>query len=211
MKLTLTRACAIAITAVLIPATLAHAGTLSPLSYDMLNGNGIASGGSFNYWDLFYNGVGPTNVDNAPLSGGLGDLTDGVIAVDNWFAVENIDGTGPYVGWRTFDPVITFNFAGLVSIDAVTLHLDDSDGAGGVSLPTGVSINNVFYDIDETAAGAEPKAITLTGLGLVSATATVQLHRSNEWVFLSEVLWTPEPASLASLLALIALRRRAGR
>ncbi|MFV2066020.1 MAG: hypothetical protein ACC645_03505 [Pirellulales bacterium] len=37
----------------------------------------------------------------ASLSGGLGDLTDGVIATENWYIVEPPDGpNGPYVGWN---------------------------------------------------------------------------------------------------------------
>ena len=36
----------------------AQAAPISPSSYDMLNGNGRASAGTFNYWDLSYNGSG---------------------------------------------------------------------------------------------------------------------------------------------------------
>lgn len=195
--------------------TIVHAA--SPVSYDMLNGNGVASGGSFNYWDLGYTGAGQTNVDNSPLSGGLGDLTDGIIATDNWFAVENVAGTGPYVGWRDLNPVITFNFAGVQSINGVTIYADDSDGNGGVSLPDGVVINGTLYDVDETLFGSEPKALAFTNLGLNTDTVTVELIRSNAWVFVSEVEFdaVPEPTSLAALalgagfLATRARRRKA--
>src|SRR5438067_2130557 len=72
---------------------------LTPISYDMPNGFGRASGGMYNYWDKQYTGTGSTMTDGALLTGGLGDLTDGVIAGGHWYDVENIQGTGPYVGW----------------------------------------------------------------------------------------------------------------
>ena len=124
-----------------IPLTLAA--SISPISYDMLNGNGQAIGGSFNYWDKNYTGSGNTNQDNAPLSGGLGDLTDGVIATDNWLNVENVAGEGPYVGWLSLDPTITFNFANIVNIDSVTIYVDDYNGvgAGNVRVPHSVNLS----------------------------------------------------------------------
>ena len=78
--------------------------------------------------------------DGAPLSGGLGDLTDGVIATDNWVVTEPPAGNGPYVGW-TIDPVITFNFAPGTTVNAMTIYVDDANGNGGVSTPGGVRIN----------------------------------------------------------------------
>lgn len=59
----------------------------------MPNGNGTATGGFFNYWDRDYTGNGsvapisaPHTNDGEALSGGLGDLTDGVIATQDWFS-----------------------------------------------------------------------------------------------------------------------------
>lgn len=187
---------------------VSSAAPLTVASYDMLNGNT----GSYNYWDETYSGVGNTTTDGAPLSGGTGDLTDGVVATDNWYVVEAPAGNGPYVGW-TIDPVITFNFSSLVSIDSVTIYADDSDGAGGVSLPTGVTIDGTLYDVDETMAGANPKALTFSGLDLDVTSLDIQLHRSNQWVFVSEVQFdgepVPEPATLAVLgLGALAMRKR---
>ena len=122
---------------------VANAAAISPISYDMLNGNGQAIGGRFNYWDKNYTGSGNTTQDNAPLSGGLGDLTDGVIATDNWLNVENVAGEGPYVGWLSLDPTITFNFANIVNIDSVTIYVDDYNGvgAGNVRVPHSVNLS----------------------------------------------------------------------
>jgi len=186
----------------------AFAGPLTVASYDMPNGNGQASGG----WDLKYNGTGQTNVNGAPLSGGVGDLTDGYIETKNWNQVENSAGTGPYVGW-SINPVITFHFSTVVEIDTIIVHADDSNGAGGVSLPDSVVINGTLFDVDQNAAGAEPKALTFSGLDIEDDSVEIQLNRSNGWVFVSEVQFdgepVPEPATMAVLgLGMLALRRR---
>lgn len=54
-------------------ASSAYAG-LTPDSYSMLNGNTDSS----NYWDETYTGSGCVTCDNAALTGGRGDLTDGM-------------------------------------------------------------------------------------------------------------------------------------
>ena len=187
----------------LILATQAQAAPVAPLSYDTVNGNS----GSFNYWDQNYTGAGCTTCDNAPLTGGLGDLTDGVIPTDNWFIVEAPPGNGPYVGWQ-LDPTITFRFAPATAIGAVTIHFDDSNGAGGVSAPGSFDINGVSYAVPEPA-GSAPSFITVSGLGFVGDTFVVTAHRKNTWVFLSEFAFdgagggtvVPEPASWALMLA----------
>lgn len=180
---------------------------LYPTSYDMPNGYS----GSYNYWDKFYTGTGLTTNDGAPLIGGLGDLTDGVIASDNWFVVEApISGEGPYVGWKTIDPTITFHFGSLVQIDQVTLYVDDAHGYGGVDLPASVDIGATNFLIPQ-GGGSEPKAFTFSGLGLTGNSLELTLHRGDVWVFMSEVKFdgvllgdgqpsaVPEPGSLALL------------
>lgn len=187
-----------------------------PTSYDMENGNGVASSGNFNYWDLSYSGSGTTNVDRSLLTGGLGDLTDGVIATDNWFNVENVAGSGPYVGWRTDidgDPTVTFRFLGGAIINSVTVYADDADGQGGVNLPDAVVINGISYDVDETAAGTNPKILTFSNLNFVGDALDIEFVSSNAWVFVSEVQFdgrpVPEPASMAALgLGVLALVHR---
>ena len=85
------RILATACAAMLVGGT-AGAAAVTPDSYDMLNGNT----GSFQYWDQIYNGAGCVTCDNAALSGGRGDLTDGVIAANNWNIDEAPAGNGPY-------------------------------------------------------------------------------------------------------------------
>lgn len=192
----------------------ASAAAVIPLSYDMPNGNS----GSYNYWDEIYTGSGCATCDGAALSGGLGDLTDGVIAANNWYVDEAPNGNGPYVGWST-DPTITFHFAPLTMINSITIWFDDSNGAGGVSAPASFDINSVNYAVTDPA-GSAPFSFTASGLGFVGDTFTLKVNRSNSWVFVSEVAFdgraagaVPEPASWSLMIAgfgLIgaALRRR---
>lgn len=56
----------------------ANAVSISPVSYDMFNGTATHGYGTYAY-DLKYSGNGDKNSDLAPLSGGLGELTDGIV------------------------------------------------------------------------------------------------------------------------------------
>ena len=200
--------------------SMASAAPLLPTSYDLVNGDGQASGGGFNYWDLSYNGSGSKTVDGAPLTGGRGDLTDGLIATQRWDVEENTLGTGPYVGWTnraTANPLLTFRFGNAVLVDSVTLYVDDADGYGGVSVPASVdigleggpSVNYLFID----PLGAVPVSFTFSGLGLVGPAVSLRLHQATEWVFVSEVTFdggVPEPSTVSLTLVALALAARRG-
>ena len=193
---------AAALAACLIAGTASAAAVLVPDSYNMLNGNT----GSYNYWDQIYSGSGCVTCDNASLTGGQGDLTDGVIATSNWFVAEAPAGNGPYVGW-TLNPTITFHWNSLVTINTVTFYLDDSDGAGGVSAPASVVVAGNTFIIAEPP-GSAPFAFTATGFSFTGHDLVVTLNRKNQWVFLSEVQFNgarttavPEPETLALMLA----------
>ena len=187
----------------------ASAALLTVTSYDMQNGDGQANGGAFNYWDKKYNGVGSTTTDSALLSGGTGDLTDGVTTNQNWNLVENVAGTGPYVGWlisRTPNPVVKFNFGGLSLVNSVTVHMDDSNGFGGVSPPLSIdtSTDGVIFAphaITDPAGGA-PFSVTLP-VNLSTNDLFVRFTHRTGWVFIDEVTFDgaaiPEPATLALL------------
>ncbi|MFL6659977.1 MAG: PEP-CTERM sorting domain-containing protein [Massilia sp.] len=186
----------------------------TPVSYDMLNGNT----GSYTYWDDSYTGSGCTTCDNAALTGGTGQLTDGIIATDNWYVTEAPSGPGPYLGW-TLDPTITFHWNATTSVNSVTFYLDDSDGAGGVSPPQSITVNGVNYLVADPA-GPAPFSFTASGFAFTGTDLVVTLFRSNGWVFLSEVDFAdgvnvPEPSSVLLLMiglgGLAAVGRRAKR
>lgn len=204
---------------------ISHATQIMPASYDMPNGYGTSVGGMFNYWDANYTGSGATTTDGAPLTGGLGKLTDGIIATESWlwtdmsdivYTAQNLSGTGPYVGWTWGDPTIIFHFANLVSIETISFYVDNpangSDGypRGGVCAPKSFTINGteISSGVDNTLEGSGPLAISFTDLGLMSVdllTVTINRDISGDhrfWVFLSEVTFddqsvpVPEPSTM---------------
>ncbi len=188
--------------------SVAHADFLVPARYDMPNGYGVASTGKFNYWDRFYTGSGNTTLDGAPLSGGVGDLTDGVVAAGNWDQVENIAGTGPYVGWRLVDPLISIDFASVVELSTLSIHFDDSNGSGGVRPPIQVIVNGITFNVADPA-GSTPFWVNLDMSLLPAADQwQVRLIRRSEWTMASEFQFqgtaVPEPATAGLLFATLA-------
>lgn len=191
---------------------------VAPVAYDMPNGYGRAHDGSFNYWDKAYTGSGSTTTDFAPLAGGLGDLTDGVIATQRWDLVENLDGTGPYVGWAGIDPVITFHFAQAHTFGQVVVWHDDADGYGNVATPAAFTVTvgaaSQTFQITDPAGDAPFASTLVLGPGFSGSSLQLQVHRFDTATMLSEVQISavPEPASAALLAAgaglLLALRRR---
>lgn len=192
----------------ILVAASAQATTVSPISYDMINGNT----GSFTYWDDSYNGSGSTTTSNAFLSGGTGDLTDGVIPTQSWFTQSML-----WVGWGGVNPTITFNFAQIYDFTSMTFYFDDTNGSGGVSQPASVSVNGSNYIVPDNP-GAAPFSYSVDLTGTSTDTLTSSIFRSNAWVFLSEVTFeanvaaVPVPAAggllLLALGGLGALRRR---
>lgn len=182
--------------------------------YDMPNGDGQASGGSFNYWDKNYSGVGATTTDGAPLAGGVGDLTNGVVASSFWFLTENGAGEGPYVGWytaNTLNPTVNFqllNFAleGRFEIDSIAIHIDNS-WVGGVFAPAEIRLNGSAVPFTGPGPGSIGW-VTLDGLSGVDSLSPISLQFVQDrsgWVFVSEVRffgsWVPEPASWGMMIA----------
>lgn len=187
-------------------AAMAWADQIMPLSYDMLNGET----GSWTYWDDTYNGTGNTTQSLSPLSGGLGDLTDGVIATSNWNVTP-----GPYVGWDSVDPAITFHFGSNISIESVVIYADDSNGAGGVSTPGSVRVRAGAYEntfiIPDGSSGA-PIGFTIEGFVLQSEAVELTFYDgTSRWVMISEIQFfgVPAPSTLACIgLAFIPGRSR---
>jgi hypothetical protein len=185
----------------------AHAQTVLPTHYDMLNGYGQANGGGRNYWDASYNGAGNPLLDYSPLSGGLGDLADGVIATQRWDEVENDAGTGPYVGWNRGEPwVITFHFAQETSFSQVRVWHDDANGWGDISPPAWlrVTVGGQTFQLDVVDPPGDAPFASLIDLGpgFTGSVLTLEVLRFNNGVMLSEVQFqaTPVPEPAAWLL-----------
>lgn len=178
-----------------------------PTSYSLNNG----TVGAFSYFDDLYTGTGCKTCSGAALSGGLGDLTDGVLGTTNW-NVNNL----PWVGWSS-SQTLTFNFVPATSISSVAFRLDDSN-FGGVAPPASVTIGGQTFPIADPV-GAAPFTFTVTGLSFVGSSMPITLTtRSGNWMMLSEVTFqsaVPEPAAaltllvgLAGLSAALRLQRR---
>lgn len=190
----------------------AHAGLISVDSYSMLNG----SRGSFTYFDDNYTGIGDTTVVNAALSGGVGKLTDGVIAEQIWCntestgtcsaLVQNIndlqDINGLYVGWVNLDPIITFSFAPNTKINRVFIYADDSEfspvtqtitegafGFGGLQAPASVAITELSQVFSlGNVANAGPNKYVIDFDLIETDTLTLQFNRNNTpWILISEI------------------------
>jgi len=215
--------------------SLAIGAPVAPTSYDMLNGVSPGSN-TRHYWDRKYNGSGNTTQDAAPLTGGLGDLTDGIVASGKWSVVELIDdnpgtleptdGTGPYVGWRREglsppernvpNPKITFRFANQIRFDTVRVHYDnDSDVFSPATIGVKVGSASSLFPIDSGLPGPRWADLDVSSLNMTGDALELTLNHRGVWVHISEVSFAgsvvPEPAAcvLAGLASLAwSLRRR---
>jgi hypothetical protein len=196
------------------------------IAYDMPNGDGVASGGTWNYWDRTYSGRGDVTRDAAPLHDGTGKLTDGIVADAPWFLVSDSEGLGPHVGWvrgSATNPLIAFNFLKptcrcLYRVDGVTIWMDNSQ-TGGVGAPLEILVNGVSRPFTPPPPGSFGP-VEITALGVLRPDPTLQFIQdpAYPWTFVSEIAWTgrsifvPEPSALATLLSgacgLMLLRRR---
>eukprot|EP00163_Fabomonas_tropica_P016493 TRINITY_DN2957_c0_g1_i1.p1 TRINITY_DN2957_c0_g1~~TRINITY_DN2957_c0_g1_i1.p1 ORF type:complete len:3388 (+),score=527.40 TRINITY_DN2957_c0_g1_i1:1057-11220(+) len=169
-------------------------------SYRMPNGNT----GGFSYLDHIYSGSGSPTTDNSPLSGGLGQLTDGVTGVDAWSA--NL-GNGPayeWVAWRitTYPaPYVEFEFPYSTRMDKVLVFMNN-DHVGGVAAASSFTVHfgpslgtytsTITYTLNageiadltaryytvNVADNREAKAVKITFANPVNG---------NQWVFIAEV------------------------
>lgn len=179
-------------------ASSAHAVQVVPTQYTMPNG----TSGSFTYWDDTYTGAGCKVCSGTLLSGGLGDLTDGIVATTSWDVAEAPAGPGPYVGWNS-DPTITFGFAGTVSIGSVTFWVDGSN-SGGVAPPSSVVINGTTYSVT-APQGTAPFSFTVQGINFTGNSLPITIVRGSSFVFLSEVRFDTTAVPEASTAAMFGL------
>lgn len=100
---------------------LAGAQTLSPTAYVVQNGE--AGPGGLLYRDDSYSGAGDAKQDRSALSGGLGQLTDGAVGCSDDPTTDCGGGAGyEFVGWRSSDPTITFQFGQRSDFRTIRVH-----------------------------------------------------------------------------------------
>jgi len=212
--------CAVAVAAVCLLATVSgSAAPLTVTSYSMYNGGT----GSFDYRDFTYLPCPGNNCDttSAPLSGGTGKLTDGVSPSQSWY---QYGWWTPWVGWyigyaNNTNPTVTFNFGGPVTVNSVTVWVDNTIGYGGVGLPSEFTVSGIPYFIPADNVDPNPRAYTLSGLNITASSVNVQFFQGTQpWIMVGEVTFngttTPEPATMTlvgSGLALAWWRRRKAR
>lgn len=191
---------------------LSSGAVIAPTSYTMPNG-GV---GAFTYFDETYNGTGNTAAVYASLSGGTGQLTDGVTSTQHWDAACGAATPAnpcPWVAWLqpssqfagspfqglSGPVVITFYFAQVYDFTSVDIHVDDTDYTfGAVEAPTSASVgdgtNTLTTLIANPASSNAPLWIALQSSGLRGNSLTLTLNfRPNatsdfpHWIFLDEV------------------------
>ena len=128
-----------------VGSTAAFADTITVTSYDMNNGDGMSALGTYNYRDASYRGSSPaanSTTDGAPLTGGTGVLTDGMIpTVDYTLAPSQ------YVGWKYQDPTLNFHLQPGSQVSQISLffanpvQVNGSQAGGLVGVPGQVQLS----------------------------------------------------------------------
>ncbi|MBX3363389.1 MAG: PEP-CTERM sorting domain-containing protein [Phycisphaeraceae bacterium] len=181
---------------------------LTVTSYDMLNG----MSGTFSFFDSSYNGSGNPAVALSPLSGGVGELTDGIIATSNWNVTP-----APYVGWSNRNEPILFRLAPGSLVEQIIVHYDDSNGNGGVSPPLAFHVDwgsgSMQFDVINPPTSAPTFSVLDLPMPVSGDAITLTPIRRTQWYMLSEVQFfgVPTPGAFALLgigLAAGARRRR---
>lgn len=199
-----------------IPA-IAHADIVPVHSYDMINGRS----GFQRYIDETYNGMGNPLVDSSFLSGGTGQLTDGVVGGNDILA----NGSFEWLGWFEVQPSIRFDFGQPARLDTFSVHAASVSFFGDVDLPGTITIDfsddgvNFANPIVRTTTRPErdnPLSQWIdTDLGGVTARYARAFFTDGDqpWIFLSEtqftgVLPTPAAAALGIGGLMLGTRRR---
>jgi len=197
---------------VFIGSTAAFADLVGVTSYEMNNGNGATQftvpTGAQNYFDWTYTQTGqgsptanashngsnqlvPNNAapKDAPLTGGTGKLTDGVVATLGYSAVSSgtgnvsnafYSGASQYVGWKYQDPSILFHLASGQNVSSIALYvaaynplLGNANGLVAAPASVQLTINGVPIGVTYslTSINDNTAMITLSGFGEISSSA----------------------------------------
>lgn len=177
----------------------AHA-SLTPLTYNMVDGAPLHGA----YYDNAYNGTSNAGY----LSGGRGDLTDGVTTAS---VVMGYGAWAPYVLWDGISPVITFDFGSVHTLSSVLTYFkfyasaavympgsmglrmsDDGVNFGSTQLRT-------LSDAERTGSDNTDGVFELLS-GPVSGRyleLTLNNGPQNRWLALGEVVFEGTPGGLA--------------
>jgi hypothetical protein len=171
--------------------TLVFAVPIVPVSYVATPGEGMAQGGTFNYFD-----------DTGS------QLTDGMYGVNDW---RTDLGNGPayeWVGWKVADPTITFTFSSSVTIDQVGIDFNrDEEADASIFLPPTVTINGMNFSVDPNAIPDMTRGTVDFNGSWTGTTLTVTLTDGDptRWIFVDEMPFdavpVPEPSGIALVLS----------
>ena len=135
----------IAFLGIVLGSTAATAGLVTVSSYEMNNGNGTFSLGTYEYLDGAYAGTSPAAnsvTEQAPLTGGTGVLTNGIAPTTDY-----TQGPQQYVGWKYTDPVINFFLKPGSQVSEISLYfanplqVPDTLAGGLVGVPGQVTLS----------------------------------------------------------------------
>lgn len=208
--------------------TSAGAVQIFATSYDLYNGSGTAGYGNVRlYDDTYHGGSGSNTTPYAFLSGGLGDLTDGIAATLNWGdcggASPCISGptfdNRPYIGWNNSSlssigsPAVTFHFASGTNIDEVKISMNYGYHASPILFEMGGVGSTMIIDPSYSGGGAN-HWYDISGLALSGDSLKMTFYYNPtppfgpaNWILISEVQFfsaapaIPEPETYAMMLA----------
>jgi hypothetical protein len=130
---------------------------------------------------------------------------------------------GPFVGWYTVTPTITFQFSSAQTFSRIEIGTVQYPGAS-IGLPSTITVSGTPFNFTSGALTEDTRgSLILNGTFATDGTNTLTITfgspvSSLEWLFLDEVRFTaiPEPAQTAALLSLatvsvLIVRRRKSR
>ena len=157
--------------------------------------------GAFAYLDDSYDGNGNPTEQLSNLDSGTGDLTDGVIPDQRWNQLPTA-----YVGWRTVNPVIRFEFDEPMEFERVDFYFDDTVGQGQVHAPREIHLTDGVRSTEVPVTGNETPGqllITIENTDLSGDFLEATIMRGAAWMMLSEVVFNaevvPEPTTSTGL------------
>jgi hypothetical protein len=141
--------------------------------------------------------------------GGLGQLTDGVLAGDDYRSSENVQGIGPigydWIGWKRRSSInLRFRFTTIQNLTSIRLHTSnlftrDIYLFNSILIETCDNhLNQTFLMIPDDYTNLHARFINISlasGYGLLTQCLKVTLTFNNrsKWILISEVLFDSKP------------------